>query len=205
MPQQQELLANLLTEKFGVGSFAKPSYFTFSSSSLHSEIDRVYRLLGGKLSEYPTAFRGYDIQLNNCIVELDEEQHFNRYRKLTLTSAIYQKIDSFSITDYRTFCEKHEINCLKKADNRKYWSTSSTDKQFGESSDRGVLDENGSSRWKQRAFYDYLRDAGSEFSKHKLIRIAVHQLIRDKTVDEILKKGLSQYYNDLIAIIKERG
>jgi len=202
MPKQEEILSQILIDKFGEGSFQKPSYSDFSTSKLHNEITKVYRKLNGQLELYPVAFRGYDIQLSNCIVELDEEQHFNRYRALTLDSSIYKNSNSFSATDYIGYCKSFENLCLKKGDNRKYWKSNSTEIQFGKSAPDGILTGNGSSRWRQRAFYDFLRDAGQQIRDYKLIRISVHQIINDKTVGEILNKNLTKYYPKLISLIK---
>ena len=203
MPQREEILYEILCKKFGCGIFLKPAYQDFSNSKFHSGIFEVYKKLYGQLQNYPVGFRGYDIQLKNCIVELDEEQHFNRYRALTLDSSIYNQTKCFAVSEYKRFCRDFESDCLSKADNRKYWSTSSTEKQFGKSSPEGILTGLGSSRWKQRAFYDFLRDVGQKISNYKLIRISVHQKLKDKTVDEILSRQLSQYYDELFKIVEK--
>ena len=202
MPKQEEILSQLLINEYGECSFKKLSYFDFSNSKFHNEITKVYKKLNGQLEMYPVAFRGFDIQLSNCIVELDEEQHFNRYRALTLDSSMYKKINSFSTADYISYCNNFENLCLKKGYNRKYWKSNSTEIQFGKSSSDGTLTGNGSSRWRQRAFYDFLRDAGQRIGNYKLIRISVHQFIDDKKVGEILNKNLTKYYPKLISLIK---
>jgi len=40
-------------------------------------------MLNGILSQYPFHFRGFDINCNEFIIELDEERHFNRNRLIT--------------------------------------------------------------------------------------------------------------------------
>ena len=80
MPKLEETLSQLLKREFGEGSFDKPTYFDFLNSRLHSEIESTYRKLNGQLDNYPVSFRGFDIELPHLIVELDEAQHFNRYR-----------------------------------------------------------------------------------------------------------------------------
>lgn len=194
MPKREKTFSKYLTYRFGNGTFSKPSFKDFAKSDIHKEIERVYRQLNGKQEIYPVAFRGYDIKLDNFIVELDEEQHFNRYRLLTLDSFMYSSSKSFSLNFYKTICIEHESDCLKKGDYGKYWKTDSSDRQFGKSGPEGILDVNGSSRWRQRAFYDFLRDAGQFLGKYKLIRISVHQVIDGNSVGLILDKGLTKYY-----------
>ena len=53
------------------------------------------------------------------------------------------------------------------------WCNSSTEKLFGKSSINGDLNGNGSSRWKQRAFYDFLKDISYLFMDINIIRISV--------------------------------
>lgn len=137
------------------------------------EIDHVYRLLGGILTEYPLRVGAWDVEVGAVAIELDEEQHFNRYRSITLQSAIYSELSTFPLDEYLTYCERYESNCLSKADNRNYWANSSTDNQFGHSSAPGDLDPPGSSRWKQRAFYDFLKDIAPRLIGRRMARISV--------------------------------
>jgi hypothetical protein len=194
MPKREEAFSNCLVDRFGCGYFSKPSIKDFLDSNIHQEIERVYRLLNGQQAIYPAGFNGYDIMLKNFIVELDEEQYFNRYRLLTLDSFIYNNNISFSSNYYKSICKKHESDCFIKDHYRKYWKTDSSDKQFGKSAPEGILAGDGSSRWRQRAFYDFLRDAGQFMGNYKLIRISVHQVIDSNSVGVILGKELTQYY-----------
>lgn len=202
MPQQEETLSQLLRKEFGTGSFSKPSYSDFSNSKLHNEIEATYKKLNGQLKIYPVTFRGFDIELPNCIVEFDEAQHFNRYRSLTLDSA--KNSNSFSTSDYKSFCKQFENDCLKKGNNRKYWKTPSTENQFGKSAADGILSGDGSSRWRQRAFYDFLKDSSQQIGNYKLIRISIHQKIDDKRVDEILNRNLKKYFPQLLKLVEQK-
>lgn len=204
MPKQEEVLSRLLTQKFGQEAYRKPSFSDFSNSEFHNEIHNIYNKLNGHLNNYPVAFKGFDIELPHCIVELDEAQHFNRYRSITLDSSIYKANTSFSTTEYKDYCNQFEYECLKKGDNRKYWKTSSTEKQFGKSAADGILTGDGSSRWRQRAFYDFLRDVGQFVGNYKLIRISIYQRIDDKTIGEILDKELTKYYPQLLKQIESK-
>ncbi|MEJ7846986.1 MAG: hypothetical protein WKF92_02740 [Pyrinomonadaceae bacterium] len=203
MPFRETTLSNLLL--FGTDSVLKPSYADFANSALHPEIQKVYKKLNGQLETYPVQYRGFDIKLPGCVVEFDEEQHFNRYRQLTLNSTIYEYNNSFSTEEYKTFCVEFENQCLNRASYGKYWKTNSTENQFGESSGNGMLEENGgSSRWKQRAFYDFLRDAGQQVGNYKLIRVSIHEVIGDTSVREILGNNLRQYFADLVKMIEQK-
>jgi len=133
----------------------------------------VYRLLGGILTECPLRVGAWDVEVGDVVIELDEEQHFNRYRSITLQSAIYSELSTFPLDEYLTYCERYEPKCLSKADNRNYWATSSTDNQFGLSSAPGDLDPPGSSRWKQRAFYDFLKDLAPGLIGTRMARVSV--------------------------------
>jgi hypothetical protein len=91
-------------------------------------------------------------------IELDEAQHFNRYRDITLSSLQYSTLPFFPLSDYRTYCTVNEPLCLQKARRLGYWTNPSSAKNFGKAGHHGILAGLGSPRWKQRAFYDYLRD-----------------------------------------------
>lgn len=93
---------------------------------------------------------------------------------------------------------------MKKGDNRKYWKTTSTEKQFGKSAAEGILNGDGSSRWRQRAFYDYLRDVGQYVGNYKLIRISIYKRIEHKTIGEILERELTKYYSQLLKEIESK-
>jgi hypothetical protein len=96
--------------------------------------------------------------VTNLAIELDEEQHFNRYRLATLSSRIYKSLPRFPLSFYQTYCLQQEPLCLLKASHSKYWSTPSSVRSFGPASTSGTVTGSGSPRWKQRSFYDYLRD-----------------------------------------------
>lgn len=139
-----------------------------------SEIAKVYHDLGGILNNYPSNVgRKWDIRINGLILELDEEQHFNQYRLQTLNSTAY--IDTpFLLEEYRRYCMEHEDRCIGRASHGNYWKNDSTERQFGLSAPARDLTGNGSSRWKQRAFYDYYKDIGCNICGIILIRIPIY-------------------------------
>ena len=96
--------------------------------------------------------------VNYLAIELDEEQHFNRYRTITLSCPEYLRMPWFPLSPYQDYCLTFEPLCLAKASHLGYWSTMGSVKTFGPPGPKGVLTGSGSPRWKQRAYYDYLRD-----------------------------------------------
>lgn len=64
----------------------------------------------------------------------------------------------FDHATYRVYCSAKENRCLRKAGSRGYWSSSSSVAEFGPAGEPGVLAGAGSPRWKQRAFYDFIKD-----------------------------------------------
>ena len=67
------------------------------ASYFNREIESVYRSLGGILPSIPLNLRHWDTEFDEIAVELDEELHFNRYRSITLKSAIYTRLPQFPL------------------------------------------------------------------------------------------------------------
>jgi hypothetical protein len=203
MGQREETLKNYLTLKFGNNKYSKPKKKDFFNSVFNNEIETIYRKLNGIQTEYPTSYRGFDIQCNDFIVELDEERHFNRYRLLTLSSTFYNENNLFfDLNIYKNICQKKEIDCLNAAGWRGNWENKSTKKQFGESDKEGVLGQLGSSRWKQRAFYDFLRDISAQIMNIPIIRISIWQTIDNLTVDKLIEMKDYEKISNLIIKIR---
>lgn len=208
MPSRQQKLSEILLPVFGMGGIPKPSRENFEESGYHDEIMRIYeKVLGGEQDNYPTGFKGFDIQLSEAIVELDEEQHFNRYRKRTLESTFYPQ--NHSNEQFKKFCEMNEGVCLDRAAFGKYWRTHPSDLQFGESSPDGVFLGGhevrlGSSRWKQRAFYDFLRDVGQKISGYNLIRVSIYDEVNKLTVGQLLELDVNMCSQPLIEYVRNQ-
>ena len=68
------------------------------------------------------------------------------------------------------------------------------------------MGENGSPRWKQRAFYDYLRDVVALVNRIPLIRISVYdRVITDcqiNTVGSILMNGTESDLDQIVKFIE---
>lgn len=178
MGRRQEILTDIIGKKYPVGRFYRnPGPIAFNNSIYHKEIEEMYLLLGGIQKYYPTGYKGYDLQSENFIIELDEERHFNRYRLLTLKSNFYSNHESFIVDDYIDFCTKYENCCLASANWKKNWTTDSSEIQFGSSNIEGCLQDPGSARWKQRAFYDFLRDVSCKLINVPLIRVSIWEQV----------------------------
>jgi hypothetical protein len=176
MKLRETNLKAFVEQLYGTG-YAGP--VSINSIGKHrDEVMRVYRSLGGILNEIPFRFGGWDIVAPNFIIELDEEQHFNRYRKQTLGSAIYKNWKLFDVANYLTYCEKFENICLKKASRGGYWTNNSTEGQFGAAGANGDFSGAGSPRWKQRAFYDFCRDIYGMANQIKVYRLSIYDEVK---------------------------
>lgn len=188
MNARESFLSSVFHEIYEPGKHKKPRNIDFFSSEYDTEIDRIYRSLGGMLPQFPTGYRGFDIHCRDFIVELDEERHFNRYRLTTLKSDFYQNHNYFDLEQYKELCKDKEKECLAAASWSGNWKTKKSEEQFGQSNIEGCLDGNGSSRWKQRAFYDYLRDVSSHLLNITVIRISIWEKIDNHLIfDDLLR------------------
>ena len=121
---------------------------------------------------------------------------------ITLNSSIYKYATHFDLVSYKRFCNKYESNCLSAASWRKNWKTDSTERQFGESDPEGCLCEKGSSRWKQRAFYDFLKDVASLINQIPIIRFSIWEKTKNgECLDDLL---LCEEEDKLIDYIKAK-
>lgn len=186
MGKKQDYLKRIFITEFGEGKHLKPSENEFMNSQFAPAIKTVYSKLNGQLFSPPTRFGSWDIDLKNFIVELDEERHFNRYRLLTLNSNYYRNKTYYDIDKYKTYCSKYENECLKAASWGKNWKNDSTEKQFGNSTEPKILDGNGASRWKQRAFYDFLKDVSSNLISIPIFRIAIYDTMDSIRIDQLI-------------------
>lgn len=126
-------------------------------AATHQVMD-LYRDLGGSGTSPALRPGSWDVSVDGVLVELDEELHFNRYRALTLGSELYERMLRFPAALYQEFCVKREPECLRVGRSKGRWMNASTESHFGPSAVRGDLTGSGSSRWKQRALYDFMKD-----------------------------------------------
>lgn len=142
-------------------------------SDYSSHVKEVYGSLGGIMADYPVGFRGWDIEANGIAIELDEQLHFNRYRSTTLNSNIYSELPSFPLSGYKEMCETFEFECTKAGHYGGKWTNPSCEKQFGKAGENGQLTGAGAPRWKQRAFYDYVKDLTELIIGTKVVRVSI--------------------------------
>ena len=145
-----------------------------------AETLRLYRALGGQIESPALRPGAWDIRVDGVLIELDEELHFNRYRLVTLHSVSYERLVWFPADAYQMLCQEYETDCLANGRSQKRWMNDSTERHFGPSSARGDLSGNGSSRWKQRALYDFMKDVSVLRSEAPaLARISIWEPLPD--------------------------
>ncbi|WP_232006263.1 hypothetical protein [Mycobacterium sp. 852013-50091_SCH5140682] len=149
------------------------------------EILRLYRALGGTLDEPRLRPGPWDCVLEGgLIVELDESQHFNRYRRKTLEQAWAQRLPWCET--YMRYCVQYESACAAERGWGSYWTSIATERLFGPAGPARMLDGAGSPRWKQRALYDVMRDIAAVGSGIRLARLAVYDVIGGASLAEML-------------------
>jgi len=198
MGLRQEKLKTIVGKSFKIESQSKPTSNEILGSKYSDIIFQMYKELNGQLDLPPTRFGQWDISTHNFIIELDEERHFNRYRLKTLDSAIYNSWKYFSVADYKSYCSNKEKDCLKAANWAKNWKNLSTEKQFGQSDNEGVLLKKGSSRWRQRAYYDFVKDISSKIIGIPILRISIYDSFKGTSIDKILRTGDLKLMTEII-------
>jgi hypothetical protein len=187
MGSRQAALETIVHKQFRTANHRKPSNNEFCESIHFPLVLETYKALGGKFSHPSCNIGRWDIEVENFIIELDEERHFNRYRLVTLSSRFYAtNTHGFSLPQYKTYCSEKEDKCLKAASWGNNWKNNSTEKHFTESGVPGDLNLLGSSRWRQRAFYDFLKDIASSILTVPVIRISIYDSIKGNSVNQLL-------------------
>lgn len=203
--QRQGRLAGLLADlgrREAVARPPAPRLDTMPPEAARRVLD-LYRALGGSADEFVVFRPGvWDIVLaDGLIVELDEEQHLNRYRRATLEPAWAQTLPW--AVDYRRYSDEHETAALRKASRGGYWASPSTERMFGPADAPGVFGASGAPRWKQRALYDAMRDAVAAAGVVRLSRVAVWDAIGDTTLARVLD-GRAEVDHDALADLVAR-
>ena len=194
--KKENILKQIVLQEYGEKKHPKLTTNQFLlSSELYFEIERIYKELGGTQEEPPLKFGAWDISTPKFIMELDEENHFNRYRLQTLNSNIYQMINGFRLDEYMCFCKLYESSCRKHGG---FWKNNSSEMLFVKSDDNGCLNGTGSSRWRQRAFYDFLRDITGVISGIPVIRLSIYQTFKSKKVQDIIESKDKTMILDLV-------
>lgn len=193
MGSREMALLDVLQRRHGPPIKVPRPRMTDLPSAAQDEILHVYRCLGGVL-DFPVLAPGdWDFAFaDGLLVELDEDLHFNRYRALTLDLPWSPELPW--TTAYRRQCLDGEEMCWKAGRLGGKWTSASTVKMFGSGNAPGVLASGGSPRWKQRALYDAVKDAFSVHNDQRLVRMSVHDVISDVSVNDFLlgKRGVSE-------------
>lgn len=185
MGKRQSVLKQVVLGNFNELKHRKPKIYDFDSKH-YGYVKDVYTNLKGQLDEIPLNIGNWDVSTEKFIIELDEELHFNRYRAITLTSDLYNNHKSFNPKEYLLFCNEFETLCLKAGGYGGKWKNNSTEKMFLKSDSFKVLEGNGSSRWKQRAYYDFVKDIASMIIDIPVIRISIYDKYNGSTIGELL-------------------
>lgn len=210
MGKMQQTLCELLQD---VGTITKglldyPSRRQVAASSYAEEVQRIYRRLGGVLSSFPLGLRPWDLEFNQIPLELDEYLHFNRYRAVTLESRVYQQLPTFPLEGYRAYSSAHEKKCLRAGGYGGKWSNRSCESQFGTAAAPKDLSRNGAPRWKQRAFYDFVKDLSPLITGVPVVRISVFDEVevsgQTLTVEQILSVPIRSAAKALSKLIFKR-
>lgn len=182
-----------------------PRFEDLYNSSFYADLFELYKSLGGLLDRIPFGLNSshIDFYINGNILELDEENHFTRYRTISLELPIYSTSNTLNKDNYKCFCKQYEG---KVRNYGKFWTTVSCEKMFGKPSLNGDLSGNGSPRWKQRAFYDTLKDHFSLVSDIKVKRISIYDSIeingQKKSVNDLLQTYNPAYTQSILSAIK---
>lgn len=202
MGLRQENLVDILEDHgCSVNSSRLDRVKSFLTNKHFPVLEQEYKRLGGLLKDIPINAGPWDIEIDGIALELDEERHFNRYRKLTLESSIYSSIESFPLNEYREYCGRREPDCLRTARHGGYWTSESSERQFGPAAKHGDLGEPGSPRWRQRAFYDFLKDTAVLSGPSRMSRISIWDTITIDGTYVLLNDCLLKRRYDSVASI----
>lgn len=210
MGQMQDTLASLLSSQglLAKRSLAFPRTGDICRAGLESYVTDTYRALGGILDPFVLNLRSWDMEFNGIAVELDEYLHFNRYRLQTLQSPLYARLDKFPTSHYRDFCVGHERDCLSAGGYGGKWTKPTAERQFGSGGAERDLDGPGAPRWKQRAFYDFVKDLSPLAIGVAVVRVSVWDTIDDgstrRMVRDVLVSPTSDSARGLAELIMKR-
>jgi hypothetical protein len=96
---------------------------------------------------------------------------------VTLDSSVYERL-SFDREVYRRLCDEYEGDCLGAGEWGKRWTNDRAEREFGAAARRGDFSGRGAPRWKQRAFYDFIKDTAPIVFAFPVARIAIWEPIR---------------------------
>jgi hypothetical protein len=158
------------------GTLPRPSLSELHRAGLEASVLHVYRALGGTQKQLRINPGGWDLEADGVAIELDEDLHFNRYRRLTLDSPLYERL-SFDCDLYHRLCDEYARDCLSAGQWGKRWTVDRAELEIGPAAAPGDFTGGGAPRWKQRAFYDFIKDTAPIVFGFKLSRMPIWEPI----------------------------
>jgi hypothetical protein len=161
----------------------------------------LYQALGGGPERFPLIRPGgWDLAFGDgLLVELDEQQDFNRYRAMTLKPPWADSLPWARC--YQFYCNDREVECMRYGKAQGRWTNPSAERFFGAAQVRGGLDGVGAPRWRQRAFYDAVKDA---LPGRRLARVSVHDEIEGRSLESILRAPDTAWATKMHALVSDR-
>lgn len=154
------------------------------NEGLAEDVLALYRSFGGSEAAPTLRPGGWDLVLEDgVLLELDEELHFNRYRRETLKCEWARHLSWCD--PYIRLCQEKESDCLRAGSWGRRWTNTSREATFGPADLPGTFASNGAPRWKQRALYDAMKDAYAlSGHQYRVARVSVHDPISGVTLGE---------------------
>jgi hypothetical protein len=193
--KMQSLLLDQLDLRPFEGAHRLPSRKAFDQKGVLPELLAVWEDLGGAPGSLNLDFPKPFFENEFYLLFWDDERHFNKYRSITLRSALYQQVEpGFSLEKYRRFCRQKQAECLKAARNQQAWTNPKAVSCFGAGDEAGDLGRKGAPAWKLLAWQDFLADAlRLMYPETQLVRLSVwDELLFQKQIQPLLKISLQQ-------------
>ena len=165
----------------------------------------VFRSLGGGSDPVRLRPGNWDLAFTGgLVVELDEELHFNRYRRVTLEPE-WAKVLPWR-DDYIRYSVSFEADCLAAAKWGRRWTNSSCESLFGVAGDPGDFARGGAPRWKQRALYDAMKDHHAITNGDvRLVRLATVDIVGEAVLGDALAGRAKIDLDDLRRLVDGRS
>lgn len=172
---------------------------------LAEAVTGLYRVLGGRADPLLVRPGGWDLAFEDgVVVELDEELHFNRYRRLSLEADWCSGLPWRD--EYVKLCHDREPACLAAGRWGRRWTNPSCEAMFGPADSPGDFAGNGAPRWKQRALYDAVKDAFAlDGDGVRLVRLATHDRVDGVELGAALEGRATVDLEALDELVRRRG
>ncbi|HLT07220.1 MAG TPA: hypothetical protein VK014_06805 [Cyclobacteriaceae bacterium] len=136
----------------------------------------AFRILGGKGEPVYLPQLKFDFKIDRFLFLYDEENHFNRYRLKTFSTAAYDIFTFAWLDSYKRLCRTYERDCLKVGMQERIWSGPPiASKCFGVPEEAGDLSGNGAPGWKLNAYNDVQYDVITRLSGYKMVRLPMYE------------------------------